>query len=224
MGREADCEAAFSWLHADAFVVGKAYLESDLMSFRGQHRLKIALNNVVTTRVEDGTLIIVSGEGTSRWVLGSREATLWAKKIASPPTTLDKLGIKAESEVWVFGTLPESLRDELETLSPARLHPLQPLSSMSLASPLGGVLLVTVNTRDDLELVAALEREMLDDAALWVVFARGLRTLSEGHVRAAGLAAGLTDNKTAKISATMTSLRFVRPKLARASGRVSARR
>ena len=46
-------------------------------------------------------------------------------------------------------------------------------------------------------------------AGLWVVYPKGRKDITQAQVMAAGLAAGLVDNKVCSFSETHTALRFV---------------
>ena len=72
------------------------------------------------------------------------------------------------------------------------------------------VTLLGVETRDDLDGVAAAwGRTAQPGGALWVVYPRGVRIVTENDVRGAGLALGIVDNKVARFSDTHTAVRFV---------------
>lgn len=219
MGREADCEAAFSWRDGDRFTPGKALLESSELIFRGAQRVKVAFSTIASVSVDESTLVVTSTDGCSRWVLGPREALLWEKKITSPPTTLDKLGVSASSEVWELGALPDTLLADLDRVAPRARHRAGSWFADRVAGPIEGVLLISVTTQRDLEIIATISTAIADTAAVWILYPRGVRVVTENDVRRAGITAGLVDNKTAKITDTVTSLRFVRPKSARASAR-----
>ena len=47
--------------------------------------------------------------------------------------------------------------------------------------------------------------------AIWIVYPKGQSHIREADVRAAGISAGLTDNKVCRFSETHTALRFVIP-------------
>jgi hypothetical protein len=51
--------------------------------------------------------------------------------------------------------------------------------------------------------------------ALWIIYPKGQKSVSESHVRSAGLKSGLTDIKVANFSSTHTALKFVIPKAKR---------
>jgi hypothetical protein len=59
--------------------------------------------------------------------------------------------------------------------------------------------------------IAKLAKRLKGAAALWVVYAKGKKEITEGDVIRAGRAAGLKDVKVVGFSATHTALKFVIP-------------
>jgi hypothetical protein len=51
--------------------------------------------------------------------------------------------------------------------------------------------------------------------ALWIIYPKGQKQITEADVRSAGLASGLTDTKVTSFSPTHTALKFVLPKAKR---------
>lgn len=64
----------------------------------------------------------------------------------------------------------------------------------------------------DLAQVKVIAKSLQGGAALWIIYPKGQTSLTESHVRSAGLAAGLADVKVTSFSATHTALKFVIPK------------
>jgi hypothetical protein len=74
------------------------------------------------------------------------------------------------------------------------------------------IMLFEVNTRKDLDAIASLAAHLESNGALWIVHPKGKgASPHEAEVRAAGLAAGLVDNKICAYSSTHTATRFVIP-------------
>ena len=63
----------------------------------------------------------------------------------------------------------------------------------------------------DLAKLSTLEADIVRNGAIWVVSPRGRPEVSDVVVIAAGIAAGLVDNKVVRFSDTHTALRFVIP-------------
>ncbi|HTA19387.1 MAG TPA: DUF3052 domain-containing protein, partial [Polyangia bacterium] len=74
------------------------------------------------------------------------------------------------------------------------------------------VLFFVPSAPDDLGRVATIAKRLTPAGGLWIVRPKGTDTpITEGAVRAAGLAAGLVDVKVAAFSPTHSALKFVTP-------------
>lgn len=73
------------------------------------------------------------------------------------------------------------------------------------------VALLGVEDRDGLARIAQMWKRVTPavGAALWIVYPKGVRAVTQQDVREAGLAAGLVDVKVVRFSDTHTALRFV---------------
>ncbi|QVL34302.1 DUF3052 family protein [Telmatocola sphagniphila] len=112
-------------------------------------------------------------------------------------TRLQKLGIKPESLVFIQGEMDEDFLAEVE--------------SQRANADKCDVLLARVEEMKDLKVFAKLHLKMQPAAGLWIVYPKGKKHIREADVRAAGLTAGLVDNKVVSFSETHTALRFVIP-------------
>jgi hypothetical protein len=121
-----------------------------------------------------------------------------ALRIRSPPTVLDKLGVRAGQRIQCIALPPDLVR-ELEGLGLA-----QSRTRLDL-------LLLGVAQAEGLERIRDLRRRLAPTGALWVVYPRGQEDPSEADVIGAGRDAGLKDVKVARVSATHTGLKFVIP-------------
>jgi hypothetical protein len=130
-----------------------------------------------------------------------------AKDEVSTKPLMDKLGVVPESIVNVLGVRdPEFLRllaDKGADLAVGRRRKGADLVFYLAEKP------------KDLEKLAALEGDIARDGAIWVVFPRGRPEIKDVVVIAAGVAAGLVDNKVVRFSDTHTAFRFVIPKARR---------
>jgi hypothetical protein len=68
-----------------------------------------------------------------------------------------------------------------------------------------------IETKKQLGQAAKIAKQMLGAVALWIIYPKGRRDISEGDVFAAGHKAGLTDIKVLGFSPTHTALKFVIP-------------
>ncbi len=98
---------------------GIAQLEHKDLVFRGTVRLSIPLASINAATARDGTLHIeFSGEFGGEFGGKSAELTIgaaaekWAKRITSPPSRLDKLGVKAGMTIAVIGISDEGFLTE----------------------------------------------------------------------------------------------------------------
>jgi hypothetical protein len=71
------------------------------------------------------------------------------------------------------------------------------------------VILLGVEKTAGLTRIEGCIASMKPAAGLWVVYPKGRKDITQAQVMAAGLAAGLVDNKVCSFSETHTALRFV---------------
>ena len=84
-------------------------------------------------------------------------------------------------------------------------------SSIELV-PLGpgaNVVVIAITTRGELAVLKRVRRAVGDELALWIVYPKGKKELSEDHVRAAAIAVGLVDVKVARFSDERSALKLV---------------
>ncbi len=137
-----------------------------------------------------GLLKIKFPEGLAVFHLGEK-AEKWADRIRNPPSRLDKLGVKPETKVQLIGKHDEDFRREL-TKRGAVLVKSKP-----------GLAFLSVQQKDDL-----VELAYLTDSPVWIVYPKGLKSITENDVIAAGRAAGFSDIKVCAFSPTHTALKF----------------
>ena len=85
---------------------------------------------------------------------------------------------------------------------------MEPRSSNAPDSPW---IFLAAGKSGELANVKQIAKGMRGAAALWIIYPKGQKTITENDVRGAGLKAGLTDVKVASFSATHTALKFVIP-------------
>jgi hypothetical protein len=130
-----------------------------------------------------------------------------------------KLGIKPEALLGLFGA-PDGFDEVLGELPPG-------VTVRRRARGRFDVIVAFCTRRAELERRLPAWRAALDEAGgLWVAWPKrssGMTTdLGDGPVRAAGLAAGLVDNKVCAIDETWSGLRFVYRLADRTGGRSRA--
>ena len=198
MGQEVVCIARWG----GKSVRGKALLETTEIIFRGEPRLKIPFSAIRGMDTKDGELRLKTDEGMMVFELGER-AEKWREKIANPKSVVEKLGVKAGEPVAVFGKLNgeffRKLKGQKSAVAPGKI--------------LGGVgwIILAAETREGLEEVKKIAAKMKGSVALWVVYPKGQKSITEMEVIGAGRKGGLKDVKVVGFSATHTALKFVIP-------------
>lgn len=199
MGREIQCRAK----SGGKWFQGKALLETNEVLFRGDLRLKIPFAALESTVARDGELHLKWSGQSAVFELGE-QAEKWAHAILHPKCTADKLGIKPGLRISAVD-LPND-----EVVQDAR----KAASAFSDAKPLpdSDMILFGAKAAPDLAAMKRLIPSLAGNAALWVVYPKGRKEITELQVLGAGRAAALVDVKVVSYSATHTALKFVRSK------------
>ena len=198
MGNEAKCRARVG---KEVFA-GKALLETKEILFRGETRVKVELSTVKSAKVAGEWLQVQTAEGKFEFELGAETAEKWAKKILNPKSRVEKLGVKVGSKVAVIGKLDGEFLGELEKLK------------VEVTTKIGKnveIVFLAAEAKPELNLLAKIVKQIEGATALWVVYPKGLKTITEMDVLTAGRATGLKDVKVVGFSATHTALKFVIP-------------
>lgn len=183
--------------------IGDALLETDeiLLRVPGEpKRRKLPLASVKSLRVSGGVLSFTSAKTSVALTLGAR-AERWRGRIESPPSLLDKLGIRVGARAHVHGVDDVAFDRELVARGVER-------------APLGkdaAVVMLGLTAQAELKLLASTKKKMANTASLWVVWPKGKKELTEDHIREAALACGLVDVKVARFSAERSALKLVVP-------------
>jgi hypothetical protein len=199
MGQELACLAHYGGKSSR----GKALLETNEILFRGEFRLKIPLSSIKGAKVSGGELRLKTADGLAIFELGDK-AENWCEKILNPKSLLDKLGVKAGEQVVVHGAIDKSFRESLIKHG-AKIG----------SAPDSPWIFLPVSERGKLATVKQVAKGMQGAVALWIIYPKGQKAITENDVRGAGRKAGLTDVKVASFSATHTALKFVIPKAKR---------
>lgn len=198
MGAEAQCTC--TWQERSSS--GKAQLETDHIAFRGDFRLTLQISKLKAVKAVDGKLRFDSPEGAVSLDLGSA-AQRWADKILNPPRRIDKLGVKAGSRVCLIDCEDADFLKELTEVKA------EVIKGKAIAS--SDFIFLGAESRTDLRGIAAVKQSLKPTGAIWVVYPKGVKVVTEADVRAAGLNAGLVDVKVVKFSDELTGLKFVIP-------------
>lgn len=198
MGQEAEIRARIG----EKVELGKVLLETDYLLFRGKSRVKVLFKDIMKLSSGNGWLEVVHPGGTAHFELGTRAAK-WAEKIRSPRSLLDKLGVKPDSRVAVIGVADTGflaqLRERVERI-PAENQPHD-----------CDFVFYAAEEKSALARLKGLARLLKKTGAVWVVYPKGQKQITENDILAAGKSAGLVDVKVCSFSPTHTALKFVIP-------------
>ena len=201
LGNEANCVARFGKQKAR----GKALLETSELIFRsedGALRLKFAFADIQSAAAADGELRVEVPEGAAIFELGAN-AEKWCEKILHPKTRLEKLGIKPNAAVSLVGNLDADFLAELRVQT-------KTVSNGKVTTDTECIFFA-VDSSKDLSQVSKLAKMLKGAAALWIVYPKGQKQITENDVIAAGRKSGLKDVKVVGFSPTHTALKFVIP-------------
>ena len=200
MGNEVNCTLT----QGGKSSTGRASLETTEILFRaGDVRLKIPLSSITEARAQDGELRLCTKDGQFTFELGPR-AEKWREKIANPKSLIDKLGVKPGERVALIGRFPAGFNASLKK------HGAQLATAEDVVvSPW---IFFAAESRDDLADIKRVAKSVKGATALWIVYPKGQKHITEADVRSSGLASGLTDIKVASFSPAHTALKFVVPK------------
>jgi hypothetical protein len=199
MGRELECRAK----SAGKWIRGKALLETNEILFRGDRRLKIPIPELTSAVARDGELHLKWAGNSAVFELGE-QAEKWAHAILHPKSTAEKLGVKPGLRVSAL-QMPGD-----EVMKDAR----QVAAEFSEDKPLrdADMIFLGADSEADLTRMKKLIPSLAGNGALWIVYPKGKKEITELQVLNAGRTAGLYDVKVVSYSASHTALKFVRPK------------
>jgi hypothetical protein len=185
-------------------VQDKALLETSEIIFRSETlRFKIPFAQMKSVKAVDGELRVQSSsDGTVIFELGP-DAEKWAHKILNPKTRMEKLGVKQGVKITVIGKMEPEFEAELEKISPD-------FERGAISKDTECIFLIA-DTQKGLAQATNITKVMKGAVALWIVYPKGQKELTENDVLATGRKAGLKDVKVVGFSPTHTALKFVIP-------------
>ncbi len=199
MGRELQCTVRSGGKR----FVGKALLETNEILFRGDLRLRVPFALLKSVVAKDGELHLKWPDNSAVFELGA-QAEKWAYAILHPKSVAEKLGVKPGSRISLLRLpSPELLKDARK--SAAAFAEDKPLNDSD-------VIFYGVGATSELPRIKKLIPSLAGNGALWIVYPKGRKEITELQVLASGRDAGLVDIKVVSYSATHTALKFVRPK------------
>ena len=198
MGSELKCTVRFGKKTSE----GKALLETNEVLFRGGFRLKIPFATIKSAKAVDGELHLQTADGLAILEIGPA-AEKWRDKILHPKTRLEQIGLKPGAKVSLLGSFDTDFLGELKTLAPS-------VTKNKVAAG-SETIFFTANSQKELSSVAKIAKSLKGAAALWIVYPKGQKTITENDVIAAGRKSGLKDVKVVGFSVTHTALKFILP-------------
>ena len=199
MGRELQCRAKIG----GKWTEGKALLETTEIIFRGEPRLKIPLASVTSAATRNGNLQIMWGSESAIFEIGE-QSEKWAHAILHPKSTGDKLGLKPGLTISSIGMPLDTTMSDAKKVA-AKFGESKPI-------PNSDAIFLGAATASDLAKASKLLATLAPNGALWIVYPKGRKEITELQVLESGRALGLYDVKVVSYSATHTALKFVRPK------------
>ena len=196
MGVEATCLVT----HGRKTRKADVYLETSEILVRGEPRQRIPFSAITSVRAHDGELVLEHPDGVTTLALGA-QAGVWAEKIQNPRSRLDKIGVKAGQRIAVMGTIDRQFLQEME----------ERVGKLAKSKRNLDLLFFAVEDRAQLDELGALKNSLAPDGALWVIRPKGVKSVTERDVMAAGKAAGLVDTKVVRFSDTHTAEKLVIP-------------
>jgi len=198
MGKELNCSVRFGKQQSE----GKALLETSEILFRGDFRLKIPFSTIKSAKAVDGELRLQIADGLAIFQLGA-SAEKWCDKILHPKSRIEKLGVKPGAKVALLGEFGAEFLREVGSLTKS-------VSKGKIDSDAGSIFFAT-DSKGALGSLSKIAKSMRGATALWIVYPKGQKHITENDVLAAGRKAGLKDVKVVGFSATHTALKFVIP-------------
>ena len=198
MGNELKCNVRFGKQES----LGKALLETNEILFRGDFRLKIPFSTINSAKAVDGELRLQTAQGLAIFQLGTA-AEKWCEKILHPKSRIERLGVKPGAKVSLVGEFGSEFLREVSGLT----------KSVTRGSATAGsdFIFFATGSKEDLGALSKISKSMQGAAALWVVYPKGMKHITENDVLASGRKCGLKDVKVIGFSATHTALKFVIP-------------
>ena len=198
MGNEVKCLVHFGKQRGE----GRALLETSEIIFRGDFRLKIPFSTIKSAKAVDGELRLQTAEGLAVFHLGAA-AEKWCDKILHPKSRIEILGVMANATVSLLGKFDAEFLREVSSLTKS--------VNQGKVVPDSEWIFFAADSKADLSGTSTIAKSMRGATALWVVYPKGQKEITENDVLAAGRKTGLKDVKVVGFSPTHTALKFVIP-------------
>ena len=202
MGLEGNCTLT----HDGRTSAGRAHLDTDRITFRGDTRLTLTFAELTGIDHRGHDLILTTAAGVSAAYTfdEAKTAEQWALRIRYPRKLIDKLGVRPGQRVSVLGVRDEAFEAALaartDDVRHGRLR--KNNDAIFLAAPDAGRL-----ARLD-----TLEPHLKRDGMIWVVWPKGRKHIREDDIRRRARSCGLVDIKVCSFSDTLSALKLVIPR------------
>ncbi|MGI8424333.1 MAG: DUF3052 family protein [Chloroflexota bacterium] len=120
----------------------------------------------------------------------------------TPPTLLQKLGIKAGQRILLVGKLDRGFAVELMSAG---------ADVATRPRPDNDLIFLDAPASEALWQLVPLQEHLKRDGAIWTIRPKGVKVITERDVMEAAKAAGLVDVKVARFSETLTAEKLVIP-------------
>jgi hypothetical protein len=198
MGNEIVCSARLGKQESH----GKALLETSEILFRGEFRLKIPFATIKSAKAVDGELRLQTAAGLVVFHLGAA-AEKWRDKILHPKSRIEKLGVKPGAKVSLLGKFDSEFLREVGILTKS--------VNQGKVAPDADWIFFAADSRVELAAISKIAKNMQGATALWIIYPKGQKQITENDVLATGRKSGLKDVKVVGFSPTHTALKFVIP-------------
>jgi hypothetical protein len=198
VGNELKCTVRFGKESSE----GKALLETGEVLFRGAFRLNIPFASIKSVKAVDGELRLETAKGLAVFEIGAA-AEKWCEKILHPKSRIEKIGLKPGAKISLLGDFDADFLDELKQLE----------GSLTKDKAAAGseAVFFAADSEKELSQVRKVRKSLKGATALWIVYPKGQKGITENDVIATGRKTGLKDVKVVGFSQTHTALKFVIP-------------
>jgi len=198
VGNELKCTVRFGKESSE----GKALLETSEILFRGAFRLNIPFASIKSVKAVDGELRLETAKGLTVFEIGSA-AEKWCEKILHPKSRIEKIGLKPGAKISLLGDFDADFLEELKQLE----------GSLTTDKAAAGseAVFFAADSEKELSQVRKVRKSLKGATALWIVYPKGQKGITENDVIATGRKTGLKDVKVVGFSQTHTALKFVIP-------------
>jgi hypothetical protein len=186
-------------------LAGKALLETSELLFRpsdGSPRVKIPFSAIKSAKAADGQLRLQTADGPVSFDLGP-SAEKWCHKILHPKSRAEKLGVKPGVTISLLGKFDSELRQELLATTKNIHNEVNPASEI--------IFLLATSTKELAAGINKTAKAIKGATALWIVYPKAKKEITESDVLSTGRKSGLKDVKVVGFSPTHTALKFVVP-------------